>query len=183
MAEESRPPEVAVLGGGCFWCLEAVYEDVEGVLQVRSGYAGGHTRNPTYEEVCRGDTGHAEVVEITFDPARIRYRDLLEIFFAIHDPTTPNRQGNDVGPQYRSIILYRDEEQRKTAEEVIRALEAEGRWPDPIVTEVVPLTAFYPAEDYHASYFRRNPLQPYCQIVIAPKVAQFRRRFADKLRR
>lgn len=182
--EDEAPPslEVAVLGGGCFWCLEAVFEEVEGVESVRSGYAGGHTHNPTYEEVCRADTGHAEVVEVTFNPAVIGFRELLEIFFLIHDPTTPNRQGNDVGPQYRSIILYRNETQREIAEDVIRSLEAEGVWPQPIVTELVPLTAFYPAEAYHTSYYRRNPMQPYCQVVIAPKVVEFRRRFADKLR-
>ncbi|MCS6803207.1 MAG: peptide-methionine (S)-S-oxide reductase MsrA [Chloroflexota bacterium] len=175
--------EQATLGGGCFWCLEAVFDQLRGVEKVVSGYAGGTVPNPTYEQVCTGRTGHAEVTQITYDPAVISFRDLLEVFFAIHDPTTPNRQGNDVGPQYRSIILYHTEEQKRIAEETIRQLEAEKRWPNPIVTEVVPLEAFYPAEAYHQRYFENNPLQPYCQFVVAPKVAKARKAFADRLKR
>lgn len=173
----------ATLGGGCFWCLEAIFEQLRGVNAVQSGYAGGHVPNPTYEQVCTGTTGHAEVVQIEFDPDVISYRDLLNVFFAIHDPTTPNRQGNDIGPQYRSIILYHDEEQRTTAEATMRELEQSGTWDDPIVTELVPLEQFYPAEEYHNDYFRRNPEQGYCRLVIAPKVAGFRQRFTDMLKR
>ncbi len=172
----------ATLGGGCFWCLEAVYDRVEGVASVTSGYAGGRVPNPTYRQVCYGNTGHAEVVQLEYDPNVIAYRDLLEIFFTIHDPTTKNRQGADVGPQYRSIILYHDEAQRATAEAVIDELEAEGVFDDPIVTEVEPLDAFYPAEDYHQDYFAKNPGQPYCQAVIAPKVNKLRRKHADRLK-
>lgn len=174
--------QTATLGGGCFWCLEAVFEQLRGVTGVQSGYAGGHVANPTYEQVCTGTTGHAEVVRIQFDPDTISYRELLEVFFAIHDPTTPNRQGNDIGPQYRSIILYHDDEQRATAEAMIEELDASGAWDDPIVTQVVPLEQFFPAEDYHSEYFRRNPNQGYCRLVIAPKVAGFRERFAAKLK-
>ncbi len=175
--------EVATLGGGCFWCLEAVFNDVEGVEKVVSGYSGGHKENPTYEEVCTGETGHAEVVQITFDPEVISYRDLLGIFFDIHDPTTLNRQGADVGTQYRSVIFYHSDEQRRTAEEVIRELEASGVWSSPIVTQVEPFEAFYAAEDYHHRYFERNPFQPYCRMVIAPKVAKFRKAYADRLKK
>lgn len=175
--------EVATLGGGCFWCLEAVFDDVEGVEKVVSGYSGGEKENPTYEEVCTGETGHAEVVQITFDPEVISYRELLGIFFDIHDPTTLNRQGADVGTQYRSVILYHSDEQRQVAEEVIGQLEASGRWSSPIVTQVEPFKAFYPAEDYHHRYFERNPLQPYCRMVIAPKVAKFRKAHAHRLKR
>lgn len=175
--------EVATLGGGCFWCLEAVFNDVEGVEKVVSGYSGGHKENPTYEEVCTGETGHAEVVQITFDPEVISYRDLLGIFFDIHDPTTLNRQGADVGTQYRSVIFYHSDEQRRTAEEVIRELEASGVWSSPIVTQVEPFKAFYAAEDYHHRYFERNPFQPYCRMVIAPKVAKFRKAYADRLKK
>jgi peptide-methionine (S)-S-oxide reductase len=174
--------EVATLGGGCFWCLEAVFERVMGVLGVRSGYAGGSRPNPTYEEVCSGATGHAEVAEVRFDPSVIGYRDVLEIFFAIHDPTTLDRQGADVGPQYRSAIFHHTEAQRDTARALIRDLDAEGIWDAPIVTEVRPLETFWPAEAYHQEYFRRNPAQPYCRIVVAPKVAKFRKRFAHRLR-
>ncbi|RME66378.1 MAG: peptide-methionine (S)-S-oxide reductase [Caldilineae bacterium] len=174
--------QIATLGGGCFWCLEAVYEQLRGVLQVESGYAGGRIRNPTYREVCSGYTGHAEVVQITFDPDQITYRELLEVFFTIHDPTTLNRQGADVGTQYRSIILYHTPEQQSIAEQVIREFTAAEIWPDPIVTEVVPFTAFYRAEDYHQEYFRHNPEQPYCQVVIWPKVAKFRAKFMEKLK-
>jgi len=174
--------ETATLGGGCFWCLEAVYEQLNGVIQVESGYAGGAVPNPTYEQVCTGRTGHAEVVQVTFDPSELAYEQLLEVFFTIHDPTTLNRQGADVGTQYRSVIFTHDDDQRAAAESVITRIEAEGIWDDPIVTQVAPLDAFYKAEDYHQEYYRRNQGQPYCQVVIAPKVAKFRRRYADKLR-
>jgi peptide-methionine (S)-S-oxide reductase len=175
--------EQATLGGGCFWCLEAVYDQLRGVEQVVSGYAGGSVPNPTYEQVCSGRTGHAEVTQITFDPAAISFQDLLDVFFTIHDPTTPNRQGNDVGPQYRSIILYHNDEQKRIAEETIARLEREKRWPNPIVTEVVPLDTFYPAEGYHQRYFEKNPYQPYCQVVVAPKVAKARQVFFDRLKK
>jgi peptide-methionine (S)-S-oxide reductase len=175
--------ELATLGGGCFWCLEAVYDELRGVVDVVSGYSGGHVPFPTYRQVCGGDTGHAEVVQITFDPAVISFRELLEVFFAIHDPTTRNRQGADVGPQYRSVIFYHSDAQRATAEQVIAELNAARLWPAPIVTEVVPFTAFYPAEDYHQEYFVNNPNQRYCRIVIAPKVAKFRQQFLARLRR
>lgn len=174
--------EVATLGGGCFWCLEAIFKDVKGVERVVSGYSGGHVPDPTYEQVCTGTTGHAEVVQITFHPRVISYRQLLEIFFSIHDPTTLNRQGNDVGPQYRSIILYHTPAQRETALEVIDELERANVWEDPIVTQVVPFERFYPAEDYHVDYFARNPNQPYCRLVIAPKVQSFRRKHANALK-
>ena len=179
---ERRGLETATLGGGCFWCLEAVFERVEGVVEVVSGYAGGKRANPTYEQVCSGATGHAEVVQVSFDPAAIGFGDVLEIFLAIHDPTTPNRQGADVGTQYRSAIFYADEGQREIAEATLRALDDEGVYDAPIVTEVAPLDAFWPAEAYHREYFRRNPAQPYCQVVVAPKVAKFRKRFAHRLR-
>ena len=175
--------ELATLGGGCFWCLEAVYEQLSGVIGVESGYAGGLVPNPTYEKVCTGRTGHAEVVQVAFDPETITFEELLEVFFTIHDPTTLNRQGADIGTQYRSAIFTHDERQRAIAEAVIGRIEAEGIWDDPIVTEVAPLEAFYKAEDYHQEYFRRNPGQPYCQVVIAPKVAKFRKRYFEKLRR
>jgi peptide-methionine (S)-S-oxide reductase len=175
--------EVATLGGGCFWCLEAVYDQMEGVLSVESGYMGGHQENPDYQSVCTGTTGHAEVVQVTFDPAAITYRDILEVFFAIHDPTTRDRQGNDAGPQYRSVIFYHDEAQRAAAEETIREMEAQAAWPDPIVTEVSPASTFYPAEEYHQEYFQNNPRQPYCAYVVAPKVQKFRKEFASRVRR
>ena len=179
----SKPErQTATLGGGCFWCLEAIFEQLRGVERVVSGYAGGQVPNPTYEQVCGKRTGHAEVVQITFAPELISFRDLLEVFFTIHDPTTPDRQGADVGPQYRSIILYHSPEQRATAEEVITALEAEEVWDAPIVTEVVPLSDFYPAEAYHQGYFRQNPDQGYCRMVIAPKVAKLRARYLEKLK-
>jgi peptide-methionine (S)-S-oxide reductase len=174
--------EVATLGGGCFWCLEAVYLDLEGVTGVLSGYAGGTVENPTYEEVCRGTTGHAEVVRLEFDPAVTSYREVLEVFFGVHDPTTLNRQGADVGTQYRSVIFYHSPAQRETAEDLMRELESQGVWDDPVVTEVAPAGEFYPAEAYHHDYFRRNPQQAYCQAVVRPKVARFRARFAHKLR-
>lgn len=178
----SRRTEVATLGGGCFWCLEAVYDELKGVESVESGYSGGHVENPTYRQVCTGTTGHAEVVRVTFDPEAISYREILEVFFTIHDPTTKDRQGADVGPQYRSVVFYHDEEQRRIAGEVIAELEAEGVWQDPIVTEVVPFKRFYVAEDYHQEYYRNNPYQPYCQVVIAPKVAKFRKRYLERLK-
>ena len=174
---------LATLGGGCFWCLEAVYKELKGVERVISGYAGGHLENPTYEQVCAGNTGHAEVVQLTYDPNVVSYRDLLDVFFTIHDPTTKDRQGADVGPQYRSIILYHDPEQKAAAEQAIADLEAKGVWHAPIVTEIVPLERFYPAEDYHHDYFARNPRQRYCQIVIAPKVAKFRKEHLARLKR
>jgi peptide-methionine (S)-S-oxide reductase len=180
-AQQGR--ELATLGGGCFWCLEAVFKDLKGVESVVSGYAGGHVDHPTYEQVCGGRTGHAEVVQISFDPAVISYRDLLDVFFTIHDPTTRDRQGADVGPQYRSIILYHSPEQKTAAEQAIADLDAKRVWHAPIVTEVVPLERFYPGEDYHQDYFEQNPRQRYCQIVIAPKVAKFRKEFLAKLRR
>jgi len=174
--------ETALLGGGCFWCLEAVFDRVRGVTDVVSGYAGGRRPNPTYDQVCAGTTGHAEVVQMTFDPAVITFREILEIFFVIHDPTTLNRQGGDVGTQYRSAIYYHSEEQKRTAEALMRELEADGVWPGPIVTELSPAPEFYPAEDYHQEYFARNPTQGYCQAVVAPKVAKLRAKFADKLK-
>ncbi len=175
--------EVATLAGGCFWCLEPIFKDLRGVEQVVSGYTGGTVPNPTYQQVCTGATGHAEAVQITFDPAVISFRELLEIFFTIHDPTTLNRQGADVGTQYRSAIFYHSPEQRATAEAVIAALNEQGLWERPIVTEVTPFEVFYPAEAYHQDYFARNPGQPYCQAVIAPKVAKFRRQYLAKLAR
>src|SRR5690348_8229595 len=175
--------EIATLAGGCFWCLEAVYDEVKGVHSVDSGYMGGRSRNPTYEEVCSGTTGHAEVVQIAFDPAVVSYQDLLEIFFVIHDPTTLDRQGNDVGTQYRSAIFYHSPEQRRIAEETIRNLEADKVFDARIVTQVVPAEVFYPAENYHQEYFQRNAGQPYCQYVVAPKLAKFRRKFLEKMKR
>lgn len=174
--------EVATLGGGCFWCLEAVYDQMKGVTSVESGYMGGTIENPSYENVCTGRTGHAEVVQITFEPAITSYRDLLRIFFAIHDPTTLNRQGNDVGTQYRSVIFYHSPEQKLVADDVIATLTKEKVFDRPIVTEVVPAGRFYVAEDYHQEYFARNPYQPYCSYVVGPKVAKFRTQFADKLK-
>jgi peptide-methionine (S)-S-oxide reductase len=175
--------EVATLGGGCFWCLEAVYKDLKGVERVVSGYAGGHVDNPTYEQVCGGRTGHAEVVQITFDPAVVTFGDLLDVFFTIHDPTTKDRQGADVGPQYRSIILHHGPEQKAAAERAIADLSEKKIWRAPIVTEVVPLEKFYPGEAYHQDYFEQNPRQRYCQIVIAPKVAKFRKEHLARLKR
>jgi peptide-methionine (S)-S-oxide reductase len=174
--------EVATLAGGCFWCLEAVYEQLRGVESVESGYAGGHVADPSYEQVCTGTTGHAEVVNLTFRPDEVSYRELLEVFFTIHDPTTLNRQGSDVGTQYRSAIFYRSPEQERVAEEVIAELEAQHLWDDPIVTGVTPLEHFYPAEPYHAEYYRSHPSQPYCSVVIAPKVAKFRKKYLERLK-
>lgn len=174
--------QTATLAGGCFWCLEAVFDNLQGVTDVVSGYEGGTTINPTYKQVCTGTTGHAEVVQIQFDPGVIAYKDLLEVFFSIHDPTTLNRQGADVGEQYRSAIFYHTPEQKQTAEQVIRELSKEKIWPDPIVTEVTPIATFYPAEDYHQEYFANNPEQGYCQMVVSPKVAKFRKKFASRLK-
>jgi peptide-methionine (S)-S-oxide reductase len=174
--------ELATLGGGCFWCLEAVVEQLRGVTQVVSGYAGGHVPDPGYEAVCTGTTGHAEVVQLTFDPAVITFKDLLEVFFTIHDPTTLNRQGPDAGTQYRSVVFYHSPAQRATAEQVIADLGAAKVWDDPIVTGVAPFTAFHPAERYHQEYYRRNASQPYCRLVIAPKVAKLRSQYLAKLK-
>jgi peptide-methionine (S)-S-oxide reductase len=172
--------EKAVFGGGCFWCVEAVFNEVRGVHNALSGYAGGARPNPSYEQICTGATGHAEVVEIPFDPTVVSYRDLLEIFFAVHDPTTLNRQGNDRGTQYRSIIIYQNAEQEAQAQAIIAEMERDKTWPDPIVTELSPAVPFYAAEDYHQRYFAQHPGQGYCQIVIAPKLAKFRQKFAEK---
>jgi len=174
--------EIATLAGGCFWCLEAVYDRMKGVESVESGYIGGKHPNPSYEAVCTGRTGHAEAVQITFDPKVVSYRELLEVFFAIHDPTTLNRQGHDVGTQYRSAIFYHSQDQKAVAEDVIAAFTKEKVFDDPIVTEVVPAATFYVAEDYHQEYFARNPTQGYCVAVVNPKVAKFRKLFAEKLK-
>ena len=173
----------ATLAGGCFWCLEAVFDQVKGVSAVESGYAGGQTKNPSYREVCNGDTGHAEVVQVHYDPNVVSYQDLLSIFFGIHDPTTLNRQGADVGTQYRSAIFYHSEEQKEVAEKLIRDLEAQQVFDKPIVTQVVPLDTFYMAEDYHQEYFAKNPYQPYCMAVVSPKVSKFRRHFLELLKK
>lgn len=175
--------EVATLAGGCFWCLEAVFDELRGVEKVDSGYSGGEAPNPTYRQVCTGTTGHAEVVQVTFDRETISFRELLDVFFTIHDPTTLNRQGPDVGTQYRSAIFYHSDRQKDVAEEVIAELNASDVWDAPIVTEVKPLTAFYPAEDYHRDYYRNNPDQRYCAVVIAPKVAKARSTFLEKLKK
>lgn len=172
----------ATIGGGCFWCLEAVYQEVDGVESVVSGYAGGDVSDPSYRQVCTGTTGHAEVVQLTYDPSTISYRDLLEIFFTTHNPTTKDREGPDVGPQYRSIILYHDDEQKDVATDLIEDLEADDVFGDPIVTEVEPLDTFYPAEEKHQNYYRDNPSQAYCQSIISPKVTKLRQKHADKLR-
>ena len=174
--------EMATLAGGCFWCLEAVFEQLQGVERVASGYAGGRAPNPTYKEVCSGTTGHAEVVQVTFDPTLITFRDLLEVFFAFHDPTTLNRQGHDAGTQYRSAIFFHSPEQERTAAEVIAELTRAKAFDDPIVTEVAPLTAFHAAEDYHQGYYRQNQSQPYCRATITPKMAKLRERYARRLK-
>ena len=174
--------EIATLGGGCFWCLEAAFEQVQGVERVESGYMGGAIKDPSYRQVCSGTTGHAEVVQVAFDPKVISYRDILQIFFVIHDPTTLNRQGADVGTQYRSAIFYHSPEQKQTAEKLIAEFSAEKIWDRPIVTQIVPLDTFYIAEDYHQGYFQANPTQPYCQAVVAPKVAKLRKTFLSKLK-
>jgi len=173
--------ETATLGGGCFWCLEAVFQELRGVQSVVSGYAGGKVANPTYREVCGGRTGHAEVVQVQFDSEILSFEDLLKVFFAIHDPTTLNRQGADVGTQYRSAVFYHDDRQRRTVESVIRSLSEQQVFLNPIVTEVVPYRAFYPAEDYHQNYFRTNPEQMYCRVVISPKLAKFRKAFGNRV--
>ena len=169
--------EIATLAGGCFWCTEAVFDEIAGVHSVESGYIGGHTLNPTYRDICTGDTGHAEAIRITFDPAQVSFRDLLGVFFTVHDPTTLNRQGNDTGTQYRSAIFFHSPAQESTAREVIREVDAARLWPDPIVTEVTPASTFYVAEDYHQEYFAKNPYQPYCLFAAAPKVKKFREKF------
>jgi peptide-methionine (S)-S-oxide reductase len=174
--------ETADLGGGCFWCLEAVFKDLRGVISVRSGYAGGHVANPSYKQVCTGTTGHAEVVRVVFDPTELSYADLLRVFFAIHDPTTKDRQGNDIGPQYRSIILTHSPAQRATAEAVMAEIAAARIWPGKLVTELVDAQPFYPAEPEHEDYFARNPFTGYCRVVVAPKVAKFRKQFAHRLK-
>lgn len=174
--------EVATLAGGCFWCLEAVFEQLMGVQEVESGYAGGAVENPTYHQVCSGTTGHAEVVQVRFNPSELRYRDLLGVFFATHDPTTLNRQGHDVGSQYRSAIFVHDDGQRTEAQALIAELQEQAIWPDPIVTEVTDLSAYYPAEEYHRAYYRNNPGQAYCRAVVGPKVSKFRQRYAHLLK-
>ena len=176
------PRETATFGGGCFWCLDAVFRDLRGVEKVESGYAGGHVSSPTYEQVCTGGTGHAEVVQVTFDPEQVSFDDLLGVFFSIHDPTQLHRQGADVGPQYRSAVFCHTPEQKAAAEAFLARLESEEMWDDPIVTEVAPLAEFFPAEEYHQDYFRRNPNQGYCQVVVAPKVSKFRAKYAERLR-
>jgi peptide-methionine (S)-S-oxide reductase len=174
--------ETATLGGGCFWCLEAVYDQLMGVVSVESGYMGGSKPEPTYREVCSGETGHVEVVQITFDPAVTSYREILEVFFVIHNPTTRDRQGDDIGVQYRSVIFYHSEEQRAVAENLIRELDVGGIWSDPVVTELRPASKFYLAEDYHQEYFRKNPEQRYCTLVVGPKIRKFREKFSEKVK-
>jgi peptide-methionine (S)-S-oxide reductase len=191
-ADEDRPgpqpplpnsePAVATFGEGCFWCVEAVFQELEGVLAVKSGYTGGFVERPTYEQICTGTTGHAEVCQITYDPAKIRFDELLEVFWQTHDPTTLNRQGADTGPQYRSVIFYHNQEQKELAERYKQALNDSGAWDDPLVTEISPLTTFYPAEDYHQNYYRDNPNMGYCLFVIRPKMEKFREAFKDRLR-
>ena len=175
--------ETATLGGGCFWCLEAVFKDLRGVNWVMSGYAGGGVANPSYKAVCTGQTGHAEVVQVKFDPAELSYADLLRVFFTIHDPTTKDRQGNDIGSQYRSVILTHSDAQRQTAEAVMKEIAEAKIWPGKLVTDIVPLSAFYEAEAEHHDYFARNPWAGYCQVVVAPKVTKFRKQFSDRLKR
>jgi len=177
-----QKPETATLGGGCFWCTEAVYKELKGVADVKPGYSGGHVKNPSYREVCTGNTGHAEVVQITFDPGVVSFSDILEVFFKTHDPTTLNRQGNDIGTQYRSVIFYHSEKQKEIAEKVIQLFEKEKIYDKPIVTQVEPFKAFYEAEDYHHDYYERNKNQPYCQFVITPKIEKFEKIFRDKLK-
>jgi len=182
MADQARANEIITLGGGCFWCTEAVFKSLRGVVKVESGYSGGTVPNPTYQQVCSGTTGHAEAVQVTFDPSMIALREILEVFFTTHDPTTLNRQGGDVGTQYRSVVFYRTPEQKAAAEQVIEELTAAKLWRNRVVTELVPFTAFYKAEDYHQDYFANNGGQPYCQVVIAPKLAKFREHYREKLR-
>ena len=183
MAQAQDGREIATLGGGCFWCLEAVFDELKGVEAVESGYMGGHLKDPTYADVCSGDSGHAEVVQIRFDPAVVSFREILEVFFVIHDPTTLNRQGNDAGPQYRSAIFYHSPEQKATAEQVIAKFEAAGLWDSPIVTEVTAASRFYVAEGEHQEYYQRNPYQAYCMMVVQPKVAKFRKHFIGRLKK
>ena len=175
--------QIATLAGGCFWCLEAVFDELNGVVSVKSGYAGGRIDNPSYKDACNGTTGHAEVVQVTFDASALTFRDLLTVFFTVHDPTTLNRQGADAGTQYRSAIFHHDEAQRADAEAVIRELTESRLWPNPIVTEVAPFTKFYMAEDYHQEYFANNPTQPYCMAVVAPKVIKFRKMYTERLKK
>lgn len=179
---ESNNLETATLAAGCFWCVEAVFDDLQGVTDVMSGYSGGHTENPTYQQVCSETTGHAEVIQIKFNPNEISFKEILQVFFAVHDPTTLNRQGNDIGTSYRSAIFYHSDEQRQIAEEVIEEVTAEGVYDNPIVTQVAPFDKFYVAENYHQEYFANNPNQPYCAAIVAPKVAKFRKKFLDKLK-
>lgn len=174
--------EVATLGAGCFWCVEAIFQDIKGVKKVESGYSGGNIKNPSYKEVCNGTTGHAEVVQVTFDPKEVSFSSILEVFFSTHDPTTLNRQGADVGTQYRSAIFYHSEEQKKVAEIAKEAAQASGDWSNPIVTEITAYSNFYKAEDYHQDYYNQNGTQPYCQIVITPKIDKFKKKFADLLK-
>jgi peptide-methionine (S)-S-oxide reductase len=181
-AQSQNGTQIATLAGGCFWCLEAVFNDLQGITRVVSGYSGGKIPRPSYHQVCTGRTGHAEVVQIHFDPQVVSYNELLHVFFTIHDPTTLNRQGGDIGTQYRSAIFYHSPEQDEIARQVIQELTTERLWPDPIVTEVVPFQEFYPAEDYHQEYFARNPQQSYCQVVVAPKVAKFRKQYLTRLK-
>ena len=183
MAAQQNGREITTLGGGCFWCLEAVFDDLKGVESVESGYMGGDLKNPSYEDVCSGTSGHAEVVQISFDPEVVSLRDILEVFFVIHDPTTLNYQGNDYGPQYRSVIFYHSPEQKATADALIARLAAKGVWRKPIVTEVTPASEFYVAERAHQEYYQRNPYQPYCMMVVQPKVAKFRKAFLAKLKK
>ena len=180
---ETKNTETATLGAGCFWCVEAVFDDLKGVESVESGYSGGHTENPTYQQVCSETTGHAEVANVNFNPEEISFKEILQVFFSVHDPTTLNRQGNDVGSSYRSAIFYHDENQKRIAEEVIREVTAEGVYDNPIVTEVTPFDKFYIAENYHQEYFANNPNQPYCAAVVAPKVAKFRQKFVNRLKK
>jgi peptide-methionine (S)-S-oxide reductase len=175
--------EIATLGAGCFWCVEAVFDALIGVESVESGYSGGHTENPTYHEVCSETTGHAEVVQITFDENIISFHEILEVFFVVHNPTTLNRQGNDIGTSYRSVIFYHSDEQQNTAKEVIKSVNSQGIYDNPIVTQLAPFTKFYIAENYHQEYFANNPNQPYCAAVVAPKVAKFRQKFIEKLKK
>ena len=183
MTNDPKQTEIATLAGGCFWCTEAVFERLPGVRSATSGYTGGQTESPTYEQVCTGGTGHAEAIQITFDPAKITLKELLEIFFTVHDPTTLNRQGADVGTQYRSVIFFRDEAQKTAAEQTIREIQATGIWKSPIVTELTPFKSFYKAEDYHQQYFELHGSQPYCRLVIEPKVAKFREHYRDRLKK
>ncbi len=180
---ENKNLETATLAAGCFWCVEAVFDDLKGVEDVVSGYSGGHTENPTYREVCSETTGHAEVINIKFDANEISFKEILQVFFTVHDPTQLNRQGNDIGSSYRSAIFYHTDEQKKTAEEVVKEIEAEGIYDKPIVTQIAPFDKFYPAENYHQEYFANNPNQPYCAAVVAPKVAKFRQKFVSRLKK